>query len=181
MISMYFKVLFLLVFSGFCASCQSTVLPHDDTKKPLPLTKDEGSNGLGIALVDEADVDVSSDSRYVPFNPKGLHVYFAVNRTNLDENAKKTLAKVRDGMLRDPLVRIVIRAHTDSTGSPETNLKLSKARAITIKRYLVSRGIGSHRLITDYAGESDTLASNQEEDLAGSRRAEFLIDYTLAD
>ena len=51
------------------------MLPHDDTKKPLPLTKDEGSSGLGIALVDEADVDVSSDSRYVPFNPKGASVF----------------------------------------------------------------------------------------------------------
>ena len=57
-----------------------------------------------------------------------------------------------------PNIRLRIEAHTDSRGSAQTNLTLSKRRAEAIKNYMVAQGISQDRLPeTEGYGESQIL------------------------
>jgi len=68
-----------------------------------------------------------------------------------------------------------IVGHTDSDGSKEDNLKLSKKRAEAIKKIMVNNGITANRLNSFGKGENEPLNDNKtEEDKANNRRVEFI-------
>lgn len=83
------------------------------------------------------------------------------------------LAKV---LIEDPTWNLKIVGHTDNSGSNALNLKLSKARAEAVKKYLVDKGINSTRIETNGFGEDKPIAPNTTP--AGrekNRRVEFTI------
>jgi len=57
-------------------------------------------------------------------------------------------------------LRVEISGHTDSTGTVEKNLQLSKDRAEAVKTYLTGRGIASERIETRGAGPNEPVADN---------------------
>lgn len=79
-------------------------------------------------------------------------------------------------MQTKPNVSILIEGHTDDVGSEATNLRLSKQRAESVKRYLIRKGINENRIQTKGYGESRPIATNKTE--AGrryNRRTEIVI------
>jgi outer membrane protein OmpA-like peptidoglycan-associated protein len=75
-----------------------------------------------------------------------------------------------------PAVRVRIEGHTDSTGTPATNLALSQARAETVRATLESLGIAADRMSTVGFGATqplvpDTTPANQ----AINRRVQFVV------
>ncbi len=79
-------------------------------------------------------------------------------------------------MKERPDMRVKITGHTDNIGSDESNMALSMRRAEAIKTYLVNRGVGADRLMTDGKGESSPIDTN-DTDLgrARNRRIEFSV------
>jgi OOP family OmpA-OmpF porin len=72
--------------------------------------------------------------------------------------------------------KLLIAGHTDSTHGEDYNLRLSLARANSVKKYLVSKGISEDALTTQGFGKRKPMASNATE--AGrreNRRVEFFI------
>jgi OOP family OmpA-OmpF porin len=55
----------------------------------------------------------------------------------------------------------MIEGHTDSTGSLETNMRLSKERAAAIKSYLIENGISASRLESEGFGPNQPVGSNK--------------------
>jgi outer membrane protein OmpA-like peptidoglycan-associated protein len=87
----------------------------------------------------------------------------------LDEVAK---------MLKDnPQVSLIsVEGHTDSTGSPEFNRKLSQQRAESVAKYLSSKGVKAARMQPKGFGPDRPIADNETD--AGreaNRRVEFNI------
>ena len=75
-----------------------------------------------------------------------------------------------------PELQIEVQAHTDYKGSGELNLKLSEQRALSVKAYLVSKGVNANQLIAKGYGESRPIADNKtEEGRAKNRRVELKI------
>ncbi|MBL4709129.1 MAG: OmpA family protein [Flavobacteriales bacterium] len=75
-------------------------------------------------------------------------------------------------------LKLNIIGHTDDVGSNESNLKLSKKRAIAVKKYLFDRSIKSKRLTTDGKGETQPKESNATvKGKAENRRVEFRFSY----
>jgi peptidoglycan-binding protein ArfA len=71
---------------------------------------------------------------------------------------------------------IDIEGHTDSTGSEETNLKLSRERAAAVGDFLVTQGIAQTRMTTKGLGPADPVASNDTaEGRAKNRRVEIVL------
>jgi OmpA-OmpF porin, OOP family len=69
-----------------------------------------------------------------------------------------------------------VGGHTDSTSTPEHNLKLSDDRAASVKQYLVEHGIASERLSSKGYGQTRPIADNgTEEGRAQNRRVEIHI------
>lgn len=77
---------------------------------------------------------------------------------------------------RQDIKQIRIEGHTDSTGPRDFNMKLSKDRAESVKRYMVERGIKSSRLQTEGFGPDRPIASNDTADgREQNRRVEFKV------
>jgi outer membrane protein OmpA-like peptidoglycan-associated protein len=55
---------------------------------------------------------------------------------------------------------VVIEGHTDVSGSPEYNLRLSEQRAESVKRYLVGQGVPAGQLRIEAVGESRPLTTD---------------------
>lgn len=103
---------------------------------------------------------------------------FAYDSAELHPSAIVTLQKLGQLIHRNPLATFSIEGHTDSFGDPAYNLQLSKARAESVKAWLVrhmglpperinTRGFGSSRLIAPATG------TEQEQQI--NRRVEIVI------
>lgn len=55
---------------------------------------------------------------------------------------------------------VVIEGHTDVSGSPEYNQRLSERRAESVKRYIVEQGVPAEQLRTEGFGESRPLTTD---------------------
>jgi outer membrane protein OmpA-like peptidoglycan-associated protein len=75
----------------------------------------------------------------------------------------------------NPEITGELRGHTDSTGSEEYNMQLSKKRAEAVEQYLENKGIDSSRLTSVPYGESQPIASNETpEGRMENRRVELV-------
>jgi outer membrane protein OmpA-like peptidoglycan-associated protein len=73
-------------------------------------------------------------------------------------------------------VRVKISGFTNSLGSDEYNLWLSKRRAESVVNYLVNHGISPSRLSSEGYGESHPIADNQtKEGRSKNRRVELTV------
>ncbi|MDE8651633.1 OmpA family protein [Novosphingobium album (ex Liu et al. 2023)] len=103
-------------------------------------------------------------------------VTFAVDSTTITPDFQATLDKVAASMNQYPNSLIDVYGHTDSTGSDQYNMDLSKRRADSVARYLISRGVNSARIQTQGMGESYPVADNAtEQGRALNRRVEIKI------
>lgn len=72
---------------------------------------------------------------------------------------------------------IVVTGHTDNTGGPQMNQKLSERRAEAVNAYLVGRGVDGSKIQTVGRGETDPIADNKTaEGRARNRRVH--VDVT---
>lgn len=80
-------------------------------------------------------------------------------------------------VLKDlPKLRVSIEGHTDAIGGEVANMKLSQARAESVRNYLVGKGIAADRLEALGFGPTKPVASNKTEKGRGqNRRTEFRI------
>ena len=73
-------------------------------------------------------------------------------------------------------MQVRIEGHTDSRGGHAYNVRLSQARADSVKAYLVGKGIGSDRMEAKGYGPDQPIDNNKT--AAGrerNRRVEFMI------
>jgi outer membrane protein OmpA-like peptidoglycan-associated protein len=109
---------------------------------------------------------------------KVSNIYFEVNKYNLSAEAKSELDKLVTIMKENPESKVEIHGYTDNTDEDKVNEKLSKNRAKTAYKYLVSGGIDTSRLSYTAFGEAAPIGSNDtEEGRKMNRRVEFKI-YT---
>lgn len=72
--------------------------------------------------------------------------------------------------------RIEVGGHTDSTGSHDYNMRLSHARARSVRTYLLEQGIKPGRLSARGYGPDKPIADNETDDgRAKNRRVEFVV------
>lgn len=103
-------------------------------------------------------------------------VTFAVDSTTISPQMRDTLDGVAQSMIDYPNSLIDVMGHTDSTGSEQYNLDLSRRRAESVANYLVSRGVSRARIETIGYGEQYPIADNSTESgRRENRRVEIRI------
>jgi len=104
-------------------------------------------------------------------------IFFDFNSDTLKPDADPIIAIVAENMQNDvPDAQLLILGHTDAIGSDNYNIDLSRRRATTVMRALMSRGVSPAQLATVAIGKSQPIASNlTEEGRAHNRRVEFMI------
>lgn len=104
------------------------------------------------------------------------NILFEFNRTELLPESYTEINKLFRLMIYNPQIVIKVEGHTDNVGSYDFNIRLSNARAESVVRYLIEKGIDPHRI--EYAGYGFTkpLASNDtEEGRKTNRRVAFKV------
>lgn len=103
-------------------------------------------------------------------------LHFATGKSMISANSYSGLNDLTDYLKRKKDIRILIGGHTDNVGDPVANLKLSEARALAVKDYLIKKGISTTRLISKGYGEARPIADNSSsEGRSTNRRTEIEI------
>ncbi len=87
-------------------------------------------------------------------------VGFAAGSSVLGPTAKTALDLLAVALKAKPDIKVEIGGHTDSSGNPETNRRLSERRADAVKLYLMARGANGRHLTTRGYGQRKPIASN---------------------
>ena len=103
-------------------------------------------------------------------------VLFHRATANLVSGSEKELDLVVEVLNDNPAVRILLKGHTDNTGDPEVNVKLSEERVNTVREYILSKGISAYRITGKGYGGAHPIASNEREETRKlNRRVEFEV------
>jgi outer membrane protein OmpA-like peptidoglycan-associated protein len=119
---------------------------------------------------------VKEESRGTVITLSG-QVLFVTGKAELLPAARDQLTRVAKALLDQGVDKtIVIEGHTDSRGSDADNLRLSQARAETVRTYLISQGVPADKVAALGKGEAQPVASNDTtEGRANNRRVEIVI------
>ncbi len=111
------------------------------------------------------------------------NILFDYDKSAIKEEFKSELDKAVDFLKNaNKKAKIEVAGYTDSKGSDQYNLALSKRRAEAVANYLASKGISRGRIKTIGYGESKPIASNENPDgsdnadgRAKNRRTEIVV------
>lgn len=124
--------------------------------------------GTGVQVVRDGDIlrlDIPAQ------------ITFGVNKSDIRGDLYPVLNDLAKVLNEYEKTLLVITGHTDDTGAYDLNMRLSQARADSVKTYLQAQGINSIRLETRGLGPTAPLvANNSEANRAKNRRVEIHIE-----
>ncbi|PTT90161.1 hypothetical protein DBR42_06555 [Pelomonas sp. HMWF004] len=101
-------------------------------------------------------------------------VSFDTGRADIKPQMRPVLDEITRNL--DPNVTVTVVGHTDATGSDAINDPLSRDRAVAVRDYLTTRGVGVSRLRVDGRGSREPVASNDTDSgRAANRRVEIFL------
>ena len=124
------------------------------------------------------DTSITLKTNSIKYNKwKFNSLEFENNSAEIKLEMEEDLNKVVDFMLDHPYFRIKISGHTDSDGDANANLRLSRERAQSIRKYVIEKGfVNPERIIAEgYGNQKPIVVENTSEDKKINRRVEFEI------
>lgn len=109
-------------------------------------------------------------------NEKGP-IRFRKGKADVDPACDKTMKYIAQILKGSPGFHVQVDGHTDNVGNPESNRKLSQARAEAVVKYLVDKkGVDAKRLSAKGFGDTQPIADNKtEKGRARNRRVDFTV------
>jgi outer membrane protein OmpA-like peptidoglycan-associated protein len=103
-----------------------------------------------------------------------LRILFGTEGNRLTVDSLDILDQIAETIIQYPDTQVIIEGHTDATGEPDHNLRLSLLRATTVRDYLIRQGVSVYSLRAIGLGEAVPLIPNSNpEGRAKNRRIEF--------
>ena len=103
-------------------------------------------------------------------------IMFDINRAVLKDQYRGELSELSTILNKYEDTNILLEGHTDSTGTEEYNLELSKQRSQSVANYLATQNVNPTRFNIMGYGESQPMVSNDtSEGRAQNRRVEVAI------
>lgn len=107
------------------------------------------------------------------------NVLFRTGQSDLLPGARESLDQVAAVLIDMRDRTLTIEGYTDSTGKSSTNQRLSEARAMAVRNYLVNQGVDSSQLQVAGRGSESPIADNSSpEGRAMNRRVEIIVGNT---
>ena len=126
-----------------------------------------------------AEVNRDDDSLYAEMNEDGRVVVpfvFQPGKDDLDAASQPLIDRVVAMMKRHPDLFLRIEGHTDNTGDPDDNLRLSAQRALAVQARLIAAHVDKKRLDAVGVGGLQPLADNNTaEGREKNRRIELVL------
>lgn len=121
-------------------------------------------------------VSVSRDGNNIVLNMPN-NVTFDTGSSSLKPTGANTLVGVAMVLKEYEKTAVSVVGHTDSTGSNETNMRLSQQRADSVASSLITQGVSANRIYTTGVGPAQPIASN---DTADGRAQNRRVTITLS-
>jgi len=162
----------------------TTMLKKTELKKPLVLGIQQKGVIFEARVIDTTKVvnglvvndnltvnEISADKPYT------IHdINFETNSSTVKPASLPMLNEFARFLMQNPGYRVSIYGHTDNVGSTDANLSLSVDRALSVKSYLITKGVPTGRI--DHKGFGDTKPMETNSTEAGrskNRRTEFVL------
>ncbi|MEQ8361029.1 MAG: OmpA family protein [Cytophagales bacterium] len=135
-------------------------------------------------IFDGSEDEITQKDKEIVLSPLSVgttkvlrNIYFDFDKSKIKPSSFDELSKVENMLARNPSLEIELGGHTDNIGKKEFNKRLSKARVDAVKKYLVNKGVDPRRITTVGYGESQPLATNDDEKEGRelNRRVEFKV------
>ena len=144
-----------------------------------------GACTRGVVLYETTPVVVAANPPAAPPAPMPLKepivvrdaIHFDTNRDTIKQESLTVLDDVANQIKDHPeLIKIRVEGHTDNVGKRDENLSLSRRRAISVRSYLITRGIDADRMLAEGYGPDNPIANNESEPgRAKNRRVAFTV------
>jgi peptidoglycan-associated lipoprotein len=178
----------LMVLALTAGACGKKPAPAPPTPPdPAPTTKPEATRppappapatppppAARTPTEDEEFASMSLDD----LNKRGFAapVFFALDSSELTDEAKGTIQKNVDFLKRRPSTKIMIEGHCDSRGTSEYNLALGERRADAVRDYLQSLGVAADRVTIVSKGKEQPFCAEETESCwQQNRRGHFVF------
>lgn len=149
-------------------------IPDPDDACPMqPETKNGYDDEDGCPDKKLELVDVKRAAKKIEIKER---IFFRPGGARIKSRSFRLLRQVVTVLKTNPTMEVVIEGHTDSRGPARSNLRLSKRRARSVRRFLIRRGIETKRLTAIGYGEERPLASNRTR---RGRRRNRRIEFTI--
>ncbi|HUL63900.1 MAG TPA: OmpA family protein [Burkholderiaceae bacterium] len=148
-----------LLFIRACVTSGASVTPQ-----PFDATAaTQSANALAMAAIDALTPDTPPEAVLKALNLPTVN--FASGSAEIPPDAKPVLVKAAGAMKAlPPAMRLEIAGHTDSTGTAEGNMLLSRQRAQAVADFLVASGVPRERLSATGFGDTRPIATNTTEE-----------------
>ena len=100
---------------------------------------------------------------------------FDLGKSTIRDHSFPSLDRVAN-LLVSKNFSLKLAGHTDNTGSPALNLRLSKERAEAIRQYLSSKGANASRIEATGYGQNQPIATNKT---AAGRQQNRRVEFTI--
>ncbi len=102
-------------------------------------------------------------------------IHFAFNKDIIRPESFPVLDAVVEVLQKNPELKLEVQGHTDNKGSARYNEDLSRRRAASVRKYLVSNGIEPSRLTSEgYGFQRPIVPNDSEQNRALNRRVQFV-------
>jgi outer membrane protein OmpA-like peptidoglycan-associated protein len=142
----------------------------DDEHDKCPTVKGEkNNNGCPAEIKKEIIEKVNYAARRIQFQS---------SKAILLPSSLKELDEVASLLQQNPEIQLTIEGHTSADGSLAFNMQLSEARAASVRKYLLSKGVEESRLTAKGFGPTQPVADDKTAaGKAKNRRVELKLSY----
>lgn len=128
-------------------------------------------------IVSSSALAQSSGTLLAQAGPGEFVVYFDLGQARLDSEDLTVIASAAEEFRRTGATRVVVRGHTDTSGSADLNRALSERRARSVAEELARQGVPADAITTDAAGETALAVETGDEVAeANNRRVEIDVE-----
>jgi peptidoglycan-associated lipoprotein len=184
------QLLTVLLTALFLSACSPRVASPPLLEELEPPTEDELTSDLGPRdFLDASGEDTITFGDFegdepVESRPTGEWrsepaletVYFAHNKYDIAERARRTLLENADFLKRNPGLSVLVEGHCDERGTEQFNQALGENRSLAIREYMIQLGIRSSRVkVVTYGELVPAVEGHNEAAWRYNRRAEFKV------
>jgi len=124
--------------------------------------------GNGLKTVEVKDITVTLTKEEQAIVKKAFdNLEFESGKDIIRTTSYSALDELATLLIKHPEWALKISGHTDNVGTPPANMTLSKKRSEAVKKYLVSKGVPTGHLKTEWYGQTRPIQPNTTE--AGRR------------
>jgi len=146
---------------------------RDTDADGVPDGRDKCPNTPNGQAVDENGCPVLFEGGKKEVILKGVN--FEIGKAELTEDSKLVLKDVATSLAARPDVRVEVQGHTDISGGRALNMRLSKARAQAVEKFLEENGVSPGQLTAKGYGPDKPIASNKTKDGRAQNRRVQLV------